>query len=209
MRKPFGCFPGGISRRAIQGPPQALRDRRPDGGSRQAGDGSWRTTNGRASTPAAAASRTRRPGATIRRSPPTRASSSPTTRTRLTVGRARSDAAGGLRPPREDHAFRPRAHPRARRPRPRLGGARLFRADRVARRRDHGRHPHAGRRADAGVRALLDGRRQHRARPTCRATCAASPSSSTPRKATGISSATTSRCSSSRTRSSSPTSSTR
>ncbi len=46
-------------------------------------------------------------------------------------------------------------------------------------------------------------------RSTSRATCAGSPSSSTPTRATGISSATTSRCSSSRTRSSSPTWSTR
>ena len=43
-----------------------------------------------------------------------------------------------------------------------------------------------------------------RARPISRATCAASRSSSTPRKATGTWSATTSRCSSSRTRSSFP-----
>ena len=47
------------------------------------------------------------------------------------------------------------------------------------------------------------------ARPTRRATSAASPRSSTPTRATSTSSATTSRCSSSRTRSSSPTSSTR
>jgi catalase len=46
------------------------------------------------------------------------------------------------------------------------------------------------------------------ARSTCRATCAASPSSSIPRKATSIWSATTSRCSSSRMLSSFPTSST-
>ena len=57
-----------------------------------------------------------------------------------------------------------------------------------------------GRQADAGVRALLDRRSASAARPTPRATCAASRSSSTPTKATGTWSATTSRCSSSRTR---------
>ena len=71
------------------------------------------------------------------------------------------------------------------------------------------RHLPARRREDPGLRAVLDGRRLARARSTSPATCAASPSSSTPRRATGTSSATTSRSSSSRTRSSFPTSSIR
>ena len=51
----------------------------------------------------------------------------------LAQGRpARADAAGGLHPPREDHPLRPRAHPRARRARARLGGARLLRVLRAA-----------------------------------------------------------------------------
>ena len=41
--------------------------------------------------------------------------------------RPRADAARGLHPAREDHALRPRAHPRARRARARLGRARLLR----------------------------------------------------------------------------------
>ncbi len=41
---------------------------------------------------------------------------------------ARADAARRLHPAREDHALRPRAHPRAHRARARLGGARLLRA---------------------------------------------------------------------------------
>ena len=40
---------------------------------------------------------------------------------------ARPDAAGGLHPPREDHAFRSRADPRAHRACPRLGSARVLR----------------------------------------------------------------------------------
>ena len=42
----------------------------------------------------------------------------------LKAARSRSDAAGGLPPAREDHAFRSRAHSRARRPCPRRGRAR-------------------------------------------------------------------------------------
>ena len=46
----------------------------------------------------------------------------------LAEGRpARPDAARGLHPPREDHALRPRAHPRAHRACARLGRARLLR----------------------------------------------------------------------------------
>ncbi len=76
-------------------------------------------------------------------------------------GRPRPDAARGLRPPREDLPLRPRAHPRARRARPRLRRPRLLRelrrrcptltaADAVLR---------AGQ-AHRGVRPVLDGRRQ-------------------------------------------------
>ena len=58
---------------------------------------------------------------------------------------------------------------------------------------------------DAGVHALFHRGRRRRARSTRRAMCAASRSSSTHPRATGTWWATTSRCSSSRTRSSSPT----
>ena len=52
----------------------------------------------------------------------------------LAEGRAaRADAARGLHPAREDHALRPRAHPRAHRACARLGGARLLRVLRGAR----------------------------------------------------------------------------
>jgi hypothetical protein len=54
--------------------------------------------------------------------------------------------------------------------------------------------------AHARIRPLLDGRRASAARATSRATCAASRPSSTPTRATSTSWATTSRCSSSRTR---------
>ena len=74
--------------------------------------------------------------------------------------RARPDAARGLPLPREDLPLRPRAHPRAGRPRPRLRRPRLLRDLRVAGRRHPGRPVPAGRRADAGLRALLDRRRQ-------------------------------------------------
>ena len=119
----------------------------------------------------------------------------------LAEGRAaRADAARGLHPPREDHPLRPRAHPRAHRARARLGGARLLRVLRAAA-PSHARGAvRRGRQAHAGVRALLDRRRRARLDRHSRATCAASRSSSTPTKATGTSSATTSRCSSSRTR---------
>ncbi len=51
----------------------------------------------------------------------------------LAEGRAaRADAARGLHPAREDHAFRPRAHSRAHRPCARLGGAWLLRVLRSA-----------------------------------------------------------------------------
>ncbi len=73
----------------------------------------------------------------------------------------------------------------------------------TSRRHLQGRAVREGRQ-DADLRALLDGRGRARDRPTRRATCAASRSNSTRPKATGTSSATTSRCSSSRTRSSSP-----
>ena len=115
-------------------------------------------------------------------------------------GPARADAARRLHPAREDHPLRPRAHPRAHRARARLGGARLLRVLPVAG-ADHARGAvRRGRQAHAGVRALLDRGRRARLVRHWRATCAASPSSSTPTRATGTSSATTCRCSSSRTR---------
>ena len=74
--------------------------------------------------------------------------------------RARADAARGLPLPREDLPLRPRADPRARRARPRLRRARLLRDLRVAG-EVHPRRPvPARRREDAGLRALLDRRRQ-------------------------------------------------
>ena len=81
----------------------------------------------------------------------------------LAQGRpARADAARGLHPPREDHALRSRAHPRADRPRARLGGARLLRVLRVAR-ASHARVAvRRGGQADAGVRPLLDRARRAR-----------------------------------------------
>ena len=83
--------------------------------------------------------------------------------------------------------------------------ARLLRDLRVARRR-HPRRSVPARRASRRRRSCASRPwPATRARPIWRATCAASRSSSTPRRATGTSSATTSRCSSSRTRSSSPT----
>ena len=78
----------------------------------------------------------------------------------LRVGDARPGAAGGLPLPREDLPLRPRADPRAGRPRPRLRRPRLLRELRVAGRRHPRRPVPAGRREDPGVRPLLDRRRQ-------------------------------------------------
>ena len=75
---------------------------------------------------------------------------------------ARPDAARGLHPAREDHALRPRAHPRAHRARARLRRARLLRADRLARGVHDRQGADRGGRADAGVRALLHRRRRRR-----------------------------------------------
>ncbi len=75
---------------------------------------------------------------------------------------ARSDAARRLHPPREDHPLRPRAHSRAHRPRPRLGGAWLLRELRVARALHAGRPLLGGRQEDAGLRPLLDRARRAR-----------------------------------------------
>ena len=81
----------------------------------------------------------------------------------LAQGRpARADAARRLHPAREDHAFRSRAHPRAHRPRPRLGGARLLRVLQAPRRVHARLALRGGRQADAGVRPLFD--RPRRAR---------------------------------------------
>ena len=118
----------------------------------------------------------------------------------LAQGRpARADAARGLHSPRENHPLRSRAHPRADRARPRLGGARLLRVLRAA-----DAHTRASLFAEAGKQTPVFVRfstvSASAARPTPRAMSAASRSSSTPMKATGISSATTSRSSSSRTR---------
>ena len=79
----------------------------------------------------------------------------------LKAGRRGAVAARRLRPAREDPAFRSRAHPGADRPCARLGGARLFRADRVAGRIHARQDADRGRRKDRGVRPLLDrGRRR-------------------------------------------------
>ena len=81
----------------------------------------------------------------------------------LKAGLRGPDAARGLHPSREDHPLRSRAHPRAHRPRPGVGGARLLRVlpeplpqftPRLAVCR--------GRQADAGVRPVLDGARRAR-----------------------------------------------
>ena len=101
---------------------------------------------------------------------------------RLAHGRrARPDAARGLPPPREDHPLRPRAHPGARGPRARRRRARLL-PGRTSRWPSTPRPTFLQRpgRADAGVRAVLHRRRARAARPTRRATCAASRRSSTP-----------------------------
>ncbi len=75
---------------------------------------------------------------------------------------ARPDAARGLHPPREDHAFRSRADPRAHRACPRLGSARLLRVLPAARRADTRLDLCRGRQAHARLRALLDRRRRTR-----------------------------------------------
>ena len=106
-------------------------------------------------------------------------------------GASRAGAARGLHPPREDHALRPRAHSGAHRARARLWRARLFRvlqaADRAHARLDLRCQTASGHRCSSASRPSL----ASAARPTRRATCAGSPSSSTPTKGTGISSATT------------------
>ncbi len=111
---------------------------------------------------------------------------------------ARPDAAAGPPPAREDHALRPRADPRARGARPRRRRARHLRRLRHRRRGEPGRVPGRGRR-DAGLRALLDRSRfarlrRHRAgHPRLRHEVLHR------RRASSTWSATTSRCSSSRT----------
>ena len=81
----------------------------------------------------------------------------------LAQGRpARADAARGLHPPREDHALRSRAHPRAHRARARLGRARLLRVLPAADAVHAGLDVRRGRQADAGLRPLLDGARRAR-----------------------------------------------
>ena len=94
----------------------------------------------------------------------------------LRVGRARAGAARGLPLPREDLPLRPRAHPRARRPCPRLRRARLLRDLRVARRASPGptssSAPASGRRCSCASPPWP----ATRARSTSPATCAASPS---------------------------------
>ena len=115
-------------------------------------------------------------------------------------GPARAGAARGLHPAREDHPLRPRAHPRAHRARARLGRARLLRE--LTSRWRRSRAPRRSPRPASARRSSCASRPSpaSAARSTPRATCAASRSSSTPTKATGIWWATTSRCSSSRTR---------
>ena len=122
---------------------------------------------------------------------------------------ARADAAGGLHPPREDHPLRPRAHPRAHRARARLGRARLLRADEVAVEIHDREALHRSRRAHAGVHPLLDRRRRRRLGRHAARRARLRGEVLHAAKATSTWSATTSRCSSSRTRSSSRTSCTR
>ena len=93
----------------------------------------------------------------------------------LAQGRAaRSDAARGLHPPREDHPLRSRAHSRAHRPCARLGGARLLRVLRAAGASTRGPRssprPASRRRCSCASRPCS----ASAARPTPRATCAAS-----------------------------------
>ena len=122
-------------------------------------------------------------------------------------GGARPDPAAGPPPAREDHALRPRAHPRACGARTRSGRARRLRRLRQRRRDLPVGVPRRGR-LDPGVRAGSRPCWAHVGRPTRCGTPAASRRSSTRPKAPSTWSATTSRCSSSRTASSSPTSST-
>jgi len=75
---------------------------------------------------------------------------------------ARADLAGRLRPAREDHPLRPRAHPRAHRACARHGRPWLFRTDQVAVRVHHGQDPDRGRREDAAVCPLLHRGRRRR-----------------------------------------------
>ena len=93
----------------------------------------------------------------------------------LAQGRAaRPDAARGLHPPREDHPLRSRAHPRAHRPRARLGGARLLRVLQAAGGRTRAPRssprPASRRRCSSASRPCS----ASAARPTPRATSAAS-----------------------------------
>ena len=119
----------------------------------------------------------------------------------LKVGLRGPTLLGGLHPPREDHPLRPRAHSRsasstpAARRRTATSSARADITD-ITKRGAVSPRPASGRRSSCASRPWP----ASAARPTPRATCAASPSSSTPTKATGTWSATTSRCSSSRTR---------
>ncbi len=106
----------------------------------------------------------------------------------------------GPPPAREDHALRPRAHSGARGPRARRRGARRLRRLRQ-RRAESARAgvPRSAGKETPRVRALLDRGSARAARRTPCGTPAASPRSSTPTRAPSTWSATTSRCSSSRT----------
>ena len=92
----------------------------------------------------------------------------------LKAGLARPDAARRLHPAREDHALRSRAHSRAHRPCARLGRARLLRVLQAARKSSRARRslprPASGRRCSSASRPWS----ASAARPTPRATCAAS-----------------------------------
>ena len=92
---------------------------------------------------------------------------------------ARPDAARGLPPPREDHALRPRAHPRARGARPRRRRPTAGSSSRVARRHHLRRVPqrHSVRRRRCSCASRPSPARA--APPTPPATCAASRRSST------------------------------
>ena len=81
---------------------------------------------------------------------------SPGRQPELAAARAtRTDVAGGLHPPREDHALRPRAHTRAHRACTRQRRAWLLRAHRVAREVHHREDPDRDGKAHARVLPLL------------------------------------------------------
>ena len=175
------------------------------------GNGSGRSTGGKgAASKDKPTHRERRenpsglPAAITRPSPRTRAFRSPTIRTRCTANARGPTLLEDFHPPREDHALRSRADPRADRARARHRRARVLRAHAIAR---------AGTRPPRCSPRSARRRRSSRASPPWpaapgrsirRATCGVSPSSSTRKRETGTWSATTSRSSSFKTPSSFP-----